>query len=170
VTEKMHTVLVATGDLKRATKLACALHHPEIQVITAADEKTIVGTLTASPLSLAVVAGHVGRRGPLVLCDAVHARQRDLPVLVLVGQETDETLLESHEARGLDNVKYLDLRGISATMDELHSARILALDMLNLAEDHQAAAAWPSMLAETKHAAVEQPLASYRRRRARAHH
>jgi uncharacterized small protein (DUF1192 family) len=116
-------------------------------VTVAGDEKVMVAELTGGAWSLAVVGGHAGRRGPLVLCDAVKARRPDLPTLVLVGQETEEAAFDAHEERHLEAVRYLNLRGVAATLDELKSARILALEMLGLEEDPDATEAWQQQVA-----------------------
>lgn len=122
-----------------------ALSHPDIEVQAADKENRILAALTGQKFDLAVVGGSVGKRGPLVLCEAVRLRQ-ELPVLVLVGDETDDGALREHQNRQLAGVRYLDFRGQwngeTPPIDVGQLLRSEALGALNVAEDPTAAVRW----------------------------
>ncbi len=141
-------VIVIFGDAQQSGLALRALSHPHLTVQEARTEQTIVPALTNQRFDLAIVGGRVGRRGPLVLCDVVRLRQPDAPVLVVLGEESEEAQVSEHVARGLQGVQYLQLTGINDLIQRGTHLRAYALAMLQLDDDGATAEAWPRLQAE----------------------
>ncbi len=147
--------LIVAGEGSLLGLMGRALTHPGIDVESAHNEQTIVSSLSGAAFDVAVVGGQVGKRGPLVLCDAVRARQREVPIVVIVGAETDEAALRDHMERAMPGVQYLDLRNTGLGLDQGGKLRATVLAALALDEDAVAAEAW--MRAENAAASGEAP-------------
>ena len=139
-------VLVVIGEQAFAVEVERALTHPRLQVEAAVAEPAIVAALTSRQYDLVVVGGHVGKRGPLVLCDVVRLRQSNAAVLVLLREETDEAQLADHMARQLPRVQYVDLRGVGAAIERGARVRAMALGIMQLEEDPDSGQRWPELL------------------------
>jgi hypothetical protein len=149
------SVLVVIGNPVEAARALACLEHPQVDLHEAHTEQTIVASLTEHRFRLVVVGGHVGRRPPLVLCDAARLRQPDVAVLVLAGDETDEATLAEHRARNPSGVTYLSLSDVSEPSQRGSRIRAEAWRVLGLAEDAESNARWPQRLAEAEQRAIE---------------
>jgi len=146
-------VLLVVGDPAFTAQLRPTLAHSGLVIETAETEQSIVAALTSGAFGLILVGGQVGRRGPLVLCDAVRIRQTEAQVLVLVREETDEASWKDHLARQLPRVHYLDLRGVASPVDRLQLVRSDALRIGSVAEEPASVPDWPALVAKVAAAA-----------------
>jgi len=142
------TVLIVVGDPIRAELVVRALRHPSIATQVATNEQEILAALKQNKFMLAVVGGHIGRRDPLVICEAVRVRQPGLPTLVLIGTEITADALSAHRQRQLEGVFYVDLGPNWDQAKEKPSVgvgdavRQEVLGKLGLVDDPQSHQAW----------------------------
>jgi len=150
-------VLAIIGTPGLAKLVECSLAHPDLRLDPVSKEKQIVAALAGAP-SMVLVGGRIGRRGPLVLCDAVRLRNADVPIVVLLGGETDDEQLDEHRARKVGKVQYLDLRDVPSSVGRGARIRNLVLAVLHIADDPTSAQNWPRLLrrAERNEAAPDQ--------------
>ncbi|MEK7703722.1 MAG: hypothetical protein AAB426_02090 [Myxococcota bacterium] len=159
-------VLIVLGDATRADGLQRALVHPALRLQLARNEQEILGAFRGRRYALALIAGNLGRRPPLVAGEAVRLRQEGLHVLITVGDETAPEDLAAHRARRLDGVSYVELadprrRANVDELDILMRIRAALLDHLGVAEDDTSRAAWlegERTLAEQAAAAAIEPV------------
>lgn len=141
-------ILVVLGDATRAEGLARALSHPLLSVQLARQEQELLAAFRQERYALALVAGNLGRRPPLVAGEAVRLRQEGMPVLIVVGDETSPEELAAHRARRLDGVGYLDLHNPrrrvvdDGDVEDFSRMRAAVLDGLGLAEDDPSREEW----------------------------
>jgi TolA-binding protein len=146
VPEQQQRILVVMGPEGRAASTARALTHRDVQVVPAFNEQGVLGAVSGSQFDLAVVGGRIGRRGPLITCEAVRVRQQGLRVLVVVDAGVDQQALAEHRARQLDRLSYLDVSAIPADGDGLleigERIRSAVLSLLQLPDDPDGRERW----------------------------
>jgi hypothetical protein len=142
------TVLVVVGDSSRAVLVLSALFHPAIKAQVATNEQEILAALKQNRFDLSVVGGYIGRRDPLVICEAVRVRQQGLRVLVLIGTEITPEALLAHRQRQLEGVSYADLGPTwdqakeQPSVDVGDAIRQEVLATLGLTDDGESHQAW----------------------------